>query len=606
MPYSACWLKPAPTLPRTNTPYETALAELSGFPDIAVDAPAQDGDWYAIAREGDGYRLRGGATGVLYGAYRILTARAAGEEIGEGRREPAFALRMINHWDNPSGEVERGYAGRSLFLRDNDFCYDEARLRAYARLLASVGVNAISVNNVNVYPPADRFLTEEWLPKVKALADLFRPYGVRLILSVDFALPVTLGLDTADPLDLRVQAFWRDQTALVYRYVPDLCGYLVKADSEYRPGPNLYRRNHAQGANLLARALKPFGGKLIWRCFVYNCRQDWRDHTVDRPKAAYDLYAPLDGRFDDNVILQIKNGPYDFQVREPVSPLLYAMPRTAKAVEIQLAQEYTGHQIDLYYMPPMWKELARDLDARPAHICAVGNLGDGDVWTGHILAQANLFAYGAFAWQGDIDPEKTARTWIKLTFGRDFQGIDTLTDMLLCSREIYEQYTAPLGLCWMVNPNGHYGPSPEGYEFSLWGTYHRADRDAIGIDRSDAGTGFAAQYPAPKYGSYNDIARCPEELLLFFHRVRYDHVLRDGRTLAQRIYDDHFEGAERAALLRDRWASLKPFLPGDVFAPALEKFDGQLANAREWRDVVNTYIHRLSGIPDAQGRTIYD
>ncbi len=606
MPYSACWLSPADDLPLTQTPYETALAEVRGRDDIVLCAPDASGDAFSIAREGGKYVVRGGQTGALYGAYRCLMALAAGENPETALTAPAHSLRMIDHWDNMSGDVERGYSGRSLFFRDNDFHYDEHRLRDYARLLASIGVNAVAVNNVNVHFPADRLVTKEWLPKVSKVADIFRPYGIRLILSVDFSLPVTLGLDTADPLDERVRAFWDEQTALVYSHIPDLCGYLVKADSEYRPGPNRYGRDHAQGANLLSRALKPFGGKLIWRCFVYNCRQDWRDHTVDRPKAAYEHYAPLDGRFDDNVILQIKNGPYDFQVREPVSPLLYAMPRTVKAMELQLAQEYTGQQIDLYYMPPMWEEIAACLPNPPAHICAVGNLGDGDFWTGHILAQANLFAYGAFAWRGRISAEQTARRWIKLTFGRHFPGIDTLCDMLLRSREIYEKYTVPLALGWLVNPGYHYGPSPEGYEYAMWGTYHRADRDAIGIDRTSAGTGYALQYPEPYRAMYNSIDTCPEELLLFFNRVRYDHLLRDGRTLMQRVYDDHFEGAEQAEHLREQWRSLKPYLSEDVFAPTLERFDRQVTNAYEWRDVVNTFFRRLSGIPDARGRKVYD
>ncbi len=609
-----CWLPFLQDVPGdAGGPAELAQKELAGNAALlggksaAVSLLPGAGDGYEILERDGNYLVRGGETGVLYGAYRLLTDCYRGESPLRPWTMPAFSLRMLNHWDNMDGSVERGYAGKSLFFAEDRFAYDPARIRRYGRLLASIGVNAVCINNVNVHAPADQLITERLLPKTAALADLLRPFGVRLLLAVDYALPVTQGLPTADPLDEKVQAFWNRQCDLIYQYIPDFLGFLVKADSEFRPGPFLYHRSHAEGANLLARALKPHGGKVIWRCFVYNCRQDWRDHATDRPMAAYRHYAPLDGQFEDNVILQVKNGPYDFQVREPASPLFYAMPNTVKALEVQLAQEYTGQQIDLYYMPPMWEEWLSQVPDLPDHICAVSNLGNDENWTGHFLAQANLYAYGRFAWLGRaFDGKAAAREWIALTLGSDFPETERLLSMLLRSRGVYEKYTSPLGLCWMVNISHHYGPSPEGYEFSLWGTYHRADYLAVGIDRTEKGTGYTRQYPKELAEQYESMDTCPEEMLLFFHRVRYDHMLRDGRTLLQRIYDDHFEGAEEAEGLLKDWVALQPVLPDGIYAHTLDRFRRQVQNAREWRDVINTYFHRFTGTPDAKGRTIYD
>lgn len=609
-----CYLPFFPCAPRrVSSAFALAQAELEAGlralcgPHCTLVPEEGAGDAFAIERTDAGYEIRGGGTGLLYGVYRFLMALAAGEEPACSRTAPAFGLRMLNHWDNMDGTVERGYAGKSLFFADGKFRWDEERMLEYGRLLASVGINAVCINNVNVKAPADGLITDKLLPEVKKLADLLRPFGVRLILSVDYALPVTMGLPTADPLDESVQAFWEKQTALVYSYVPDLCGFLVKADSEFRPGPYTYDRDHAEGANLLARALKPYGGKLIWRCFVYNCRQDWRDHSIDRPKAAYENYAYLDGQFDDNVILQIKNGPYDFQVREPVSPLLLAMLKTVKALELQLAQEYTGQQIDLYYMPPMWQEVLADLRVLPDSIVAVTNLGNDENWTGHALAQANLYAYGRLAWEGRaFDGKREAEKWIALTFGPGFPEGETLLSMLLTSRRTYEKYTSPLGLCWMVKPNVHYGPDPEGYEFTLWGTYHRANHEAVGIDRTMNGTGYTAQYPEPLRTMYESPETCPELMLLFFHRLRYDYRMKDGRTLLQRIYDDHFEGVVEAEGLLEGWIRMREHLPKEAYLHSLRRFEAQVKNAREWRDIINTYFYRFTGIPDQRGRRIYD
>ncbi|MCE5343205.1 MAG: hypothetical protein LLF96_06420, partial [Eubacteriales bacterium] len=358
----ACWL-PAGEVPQTlRTPAEIADWELrrQGV-DCVLEMQPGLGDAYEIAPSGDACHIRGGDTGILYGAYRLLLSRRADLPLPADMRVPAHPLRMLDHWDNMDGSVERGYAGASLFFANRELTEDWPLLRAYARLLASVSVNVVCLNNVNVIYPAQELISERFLPKVKKVAELFAAFGIRLMLAVDFSMPLSDGLPTADPPDERVQEWWRRRAALVYRHVPNLCGFLVKADSENRPGPYAYGSDHAQGANLLARALKPHGGVVVWRCFVYNCKQDWRDTKTDRPMAAYENYAELDGQFDDNVLLQIKHGPFDFQVREPVSPLLLGMPHTAKALEWQLTQEYTGQQVDLYAMQGMWSEVMADL-----------------------------------------------------------------------------------------------------------------------------------------------------------------------------------------------------------------------------------------------------
>ena len=594
-----------------TSPAQTAAEELRiGREKLGVKEPVSlrtegQGEGFAISRDEKGYLIQGGDRGILYGVYRLLMKLAAGLDPLCAWTEPAHELRMLNHWDNMDGAVERGYAGASLFFKDGQFIKDHRRLRQYARMLASAGINAVCLNNVNVKHPADQLITGDLLEELAGTADLLRAYGIRLIAAIDYALPHTMGLGTADPLDPAVESWWSRQADNIYRHIPDFAGVLVKADSEFRPGPYMYGRSHAEGANMLARAFKPYGGKVIWRCFVYNCTQDWRDRKTDRPKAAYEHYAPLEGQFEDNVILQIKNGPYDFQVREPLSPLLYAMPQTAKALELQLAQEYTGHQIDLYYMPPMWKELARDLKGyEPRHICAVSNLGDDENWTGHDLAQANLFAYGLFAWRGQAD-EADADWWIRLTYGAVPRLLDRLGGMLARSRGVYEKYTAPLSLCWMVRPHTHYGPDPEGYEYDKWGTYMRTDRQGIGIDRGSRGTGYTLQYPEPWRSLYDSPDTCPQELLLFFHRLRFDHVLPDGRTLIQYIYDTRFEGVDEAKGLLDDWQSLEGLIPEDSWRHTRERLVRQLQNAREWRDVLNNYFYRFSGVPDQKGRLIY-
>ena len=603
------WLHKLTDLPAgLSSPADVARCELaSALPGIpcTLDTDASMGEGYRVEKTDGGCRISGGSTGILYGAYALISRILSGEPVPHVLESaPRYGLRMVNCWDNMDGSVERGYSGRSLFFEGNRFSYDPVRMRELGRLLASVGLNVLCINNVNVHFPA-QLLLEDMLPEAAALADLFRPFGVRLMFSIDFSQPMRHGVATADPLDPAVQAWWKETAARVWSAIPDLAGFLVKADSEGRPGPFTYGRNHADGANMLAEAVKPYGGVIVWRCFVYNCRQDWRDKTVDRPKAAYEHYAWLDGHFADNVILQVKHGPFDFQVREPLSPLLLAMKQTNLAMELQLAQEYTGHQIDLYTMFPMWRELFEELPAdRIMSIAAVSNLGRDENYTGHPLAAVNLFAFGLLSWNPDTGTEEAVSRWVRLTYDFAPADQDRLTYILLGSRRIYEKYTAPLGIGWMITPHDHYGPNPSGYEYDLWGTYHKADRNAVGIDRTAAGTGYLEQYPEDIRKKYEDPASCPDLYLLFYHRLPYSFVMRDGRTLIQRIYDDHFEGLEETRAMADAIASL-PFPEPDrtVIAGRMER---QLYNAREWCDIINTFFHRLSGIPDAQGRVIYD
>lgn len=566
--------------------------------------------------------------GVLYAVFHLLRIMQNPTPFQELDlvEHPKNPLRMINQWDNADGSIERGYAGQSIFYKDHQITADVNRVRDYARLLASVGINAISINNVNVHEDETRFITREKLPDVARVADVFRAYGIRLFLSVNFASPMQIGsVSTADPLDRDVQTWWREKAKEIYRQIPDFGGFLVKADSERRPGPFTYNRDHADGANMLARALKPFGGLVIWRCFVYDCLQDWRDRTTDRAKAAYDHFKPLDRTFEDTVILQIKNGPMDFQVREPVSPLLGAMAGTNQMMELQITQEYTGQQRHLCYLVPQWKHvLDFDTHARGkgsyvkkvtagslfsyaySGIAAVSNIGDDDNWTGHPLAQANLYGYGRLAWNPDLSAETITEEWVRQTFGHDPLVVETIGRMLSDSWEVYERYTAPLGVGWMVNPGHHYGPNVDGYEYTPWGTYHFADWAGIGVDRTEkTGTGYTAQYFPENRRVYESLATCPDEVLLFFHHVPYTHKLKSGKTVIQHIYDTHFEGVDRVKDFIDRWKSLKPRMDRERYHDVLARLEEQHAHAQEWRDVINTYFYRKSGIRDQKDRTIY-
>ncbi|NRG26335.1 alpha-glucuronidase [Bacillus circulans] len=566
--------------------------------------------------------------GALYAAFHFLRILQQEEPlIGlEIKEAPQNQLRMMNQWDNMNGSIERGYSGKSIFFNDNDFNEDLTRVKDYARLLSSVGVNAISINNVNVWKVETKLLTKEFLPKVKEVANILRSYGITTYLSINFASPIELGnLATADPLDKEVEKWWARKAEEIYRYIPDFGGFVVKADSEGRPGPFSYGRGHVEGANVLARALQPFNGKVVWRCFVYNCLQDWRDRKTDRARAAYDHFKPLDGQFLDNVILQIKNGPMDFQVREPISPLIGAMKETNQVVEFQIAQEYTGQQKDVCYLVPQWKEVL-DFDTYSdgegstvksivagtlynyshSGIAAVSNIGNDINWTGNTLAQANLYGFGRLTWNPDLTTETITNVWIQLTFGENPKVASVVKEILLSSWNTYENYTAPLGVGWMVNPDHHYGPNVDGYEYSKWGTYHFADRDGIGVDRTmETGTGYAGQYFGPNAQRYNSLEDCPDELLLFFHHVPYLHKLNSGETVIQHIYNTHFQGVEEVAMFIKKWHELEGKVEDWIFKNVQERLQLQLENAKEWCDRINTYFYRKSGIADEKNRMIY-
>ncbi|MBP2631453.1 MAG: alpha-glucuronidase [Firmicutes bacterium] len=567
--------------------------------------------------------------GVIYSVFYLIKAILCGKALSEAVIEtmPKNQLRMINHWDNISGDVERGYAGQSLFFANNAIRKEYSRVKDYARILASIGINALTINNVNVHQEEMYFITNKYLADIAQFANIFRKYGIKLFLSVNFAAPIRIGnLSTADPVDEEVKNWWKKIVQNIYKYIPDFGGFLIKADSEHEAGPFSYGRNHAEGANVLAAALKPFDGLVIWRGFVYDCELNWRNRKFDRAKASYDNFKPLDGQFMDNVIIQVKNGPVDFQIREPVHPLFGAMEKTNELLEVQITQEYTGQQKDLCYLVPMWKEcLDFDTYAKGGSspvknvisgelfkntyggMVGVSNIGDDKSWTGNPLAQANLYGFGMLAWNPDLTSEAIAEEWTKLTFGFTEKVVKIIVNMLVQSRRVYEDYTAPLGIGWMVNPDHHYGPSVDGYEYARWGTYHYADFKGIGVDRTVAtGTGYAGQYRSPMAEIYESVEACPEKLLLFFHHMPYKYKLKNGQTLLQYIYDRHFKGVEAVKGFIDDWRSLQDYVESEIFDAVAERFIAQLNNAEEWRDVVNTYFYRKTGIKDDLGRKIYE
>jgi alpha-glucuronidase len=586
-------------------------------------------DGFELRQEqGKTYILSHSDQGLLYGTFYFIEQLQLGMKIEDMSviQNPATTIRMLNHWDNMDGSIERGYAGRSIFFEDNKLSYDKDRIQQYADLLSSVGINKICINNVNVHQVESRLIEADMLIELQHLADIFRGNYITMFLSINFASPIEIGgLKTADPLDSTVEEWWRKQTKLIYQKIPDFGGFIVKADSEHRPGPFTYGRTHADGANMLAKALAPFNGTVFWRCFVYDCLQDWRDRSTDRARAAYDHFKKLDGLFDENVILQIKNGPMDFQVREPVSPLIGALEKTNYVMEFQVTQEYTGQQIDLFYLVPQWKEVL-DFDTHlkgkgttvseilsgnlhkslQTGITAVVNVGRDDNWTGHEFAQANLYGYGKLTWDPTFKTEKLMKDWVQITFPFVKDSAKRLIEeMLNRSWIIYEKYTCPLGVGWMVKTGHHYGPDVNGYEYSPWGTYHFSDRNGLGVDRTKSGSNYIEQYSKAVSELYGNLNSCPDNLLLFFHHVPYTHPLHSGKTVIQHIYDSHFEGVEDVKHIINEWTKEKVNLPDDLYSHINQKLNSQLTNAIEWRDKINTYFYRMSGIPDEYQRLIY-
>jgi len=584
-------------------------------------------DGYSIQTEGNKLLLTARhQKGILYGVFHIIRQAQQGKRMADIKpmNIPVNRYRMLNHWDDFNGDIERGYAGRSFFFQENDILVNE-RTVDYARLMASIGINQVAINNVNVKDKASELITEKYFSKLKEISEIFEGYGIQLFISINFASSIDIGgMDTADPLNDRVRGWWKGCAEKIYQNIPNFGGFLVKADSEGRPGPFTYQRTHADGANMLAKAVEPFGGTIIWRCFVYDCEQDWRDVKTDRAKAAYDNFLPMDGKFADNVILQIKNGPMDFQVREPVSPLFGALKHTNQMLEVQITQEYTGQQIDLCYLIPMWKEVldyhtgcqdaedtvgdiisGKTFGDMKCGIAAVANTGNDENWTGHDLAAANLYGFGRLAWETSLSAEEIAYEWTAATLVQEKEVLNTTVSILMSSWPAYENYTSPLGTGWMVNPNHHYGPNVDGYEYDAWGTYHRADHRAIGVDRSAKGTGYAMQYQRPNAAVYDSIETCPLELLLFFHRIPYMYELKNGKTLIQHIYDTHFDGVEQVEEMIERWDSIKDNIDLRIYERIKARFLRQLDNSKNWRDVINTYFYRKSLIPDEKGRPIY-
>jgi alpha-glucuronidase len=567
----------------------------------------------------------GGEAGVLYGVFALLSRMARGSALpAAGRWQgPAAPIRWVNQWDNLDGTIERGYAGPSIFFENGHVRRDLTRAGEYARLLASVGINGCTINNVNADP---QVLTDEFLPELARIADVFRPWGVRLALSVNVASPKLVGgLDTFDPADARVAQWWKNKAERIYKLIPDFAGFTVKADSEGRPGPAAYGRTPADAADVIARALAPHGGVVMYRAFVYDHHLDWRDPKADRARAAYDIFHPLDGKFDDNVVVQIKNGPIDFQVREPASPLLGGLRQTNEAIELQITQEYTGQQRQLCYLPTMWKETldfdmrldgastpVRDLVAgrvfhqRLGGFAGVANVGMDENWLAHPLAMANLYGFGRLAWDPSLSARDIAEEWTRLTFGNDAVVVKTISDMLMASWHTYENYTGPLGAGTLTNITGnHYDPGIESSERNGWGQWHRADAHGIGMDRTMAeGTGYVGQYSPSVAKMFESRETTPDELLLFFHHVPYSYRLHSGKTVIQHIYDSHYEGAEQAAGFVKQWEALRGRVDDARYDDVKARLEYQAGEALVWRDAVCGWFRKMSGVEDEKGRRL--
>jgi alpha-glucuronidase len=604
------------------------LAELQALlPELKIPALLQ-GDGYWLSRQpihGFDCLVIAGASdrGVLYGVFDVLRRIALDQNLDSINevQQPYVPLRWVNQWDNLDGSIERGYGGASIFFANGKVRDDLKRAREYARILASLGMNGCVINNVNADP---ELLSDAFLPQLARIAGEFRPWGVRIALAVDLSSPKAAdGLNTFDPLDSRVAEWWRRRADQIYRLIPDFGGFVMKADSEGRAGPAVYGRTAADAANVIARSLKPHTGVLFYRAFVYDHHLDWRDLKADRARAALDIFHPLDGRFDDNVIIQIKYGPIDFQVREPVSPLLGGLRSTNEALELQITQEYTGQQRHLCFLVPMWKEIldfdlhvdhrdtpVRDLVAgrifkRPlGGVVGVANVGMDADWLGNPLALANLYGFGRLAWDPQLSPASIIDEWTRMTFSGDSTALKTITAMQLDSWHTYESYTGPLGVGTLTNILGnHYDSGPESSERNGWGQWHRADHQGIGMDRTMAtGTGFIGQYSSEVQALYESVARCPDNLLLFFHHVPYSHVLQSGKSVIQFMYDSHYEGAERVRGYVTDWGALKGHIDNDRYEDVLAHLQYQAGQAVVWRDAICRWLFRLSGIADEKGR----
>jgi alpha-glucuronidase len=552
--------------------------------------------------------------GTLYGAFHFLRLLQTGASIGElaVSERPRLERRLLNHWDNLDGSIERGYAGRSLWWA----AAGNARLVDYARANASLGINGTVISSVNADP---RVLTPSYLQQASAIASTLRPYGIRVYLAANAAAPLMLGeLTTADPLDASVAQWWRRKADEIYTHIPDFGGFVVKANSEGQPGPQDYGRTHADGANVLADALARHGGIVMWRAFVYDEKVD-----PDRVKRAYLEFVPLDGRFRDNVFVQVKNGPLDFQPREPFHPLFGALPKTPIMAELQITQEYLGHSNHLVYLAPMWKEfldadtfaagpgssVARVIDGslegkQRTGIAGVANTGSDANWTGHDFAQANWYAFGRLAWNPALTAGAIADEWIRMTWTQSPEVVDVIRSMMLDSREAFVHYTMPLGLHHLIGGD-HYAPMPENPDprRADWSAiyYHRADAAQLGFDRTRQGSGAVDQYFAPLRDRWNDPRTTPPELLLWFHRLPWDYRLASGRTIWAELVRLYTLGADQARDLERRWVSLRGRIDSERFDAVLARLQRQTADAAAWRDKCLAYFQGFSKRPLSEG-----
>lgn len=554
-------------------------------------------------------------TGALYGRYALDRLERTGQASGslDILEEPSYDRRILNHWDNLNNTIERGYAGHSIWHWGEPV--PEERIRQYAQLNASIGINGSVLNNVNATP---EILRHDYLERVAEIADIMRPYGVRVYLSVNFSSPAALGgLDTSDPLQPHVRQWWADKAEEIYSLIPDFGGFLVKANSEGLPGPQDFGRTHADGANMLAEALEPYDGIVMWRAFVYA------PNSPDRANQAYDEFVPLDGKFRDNVLIQIKNGPVDFQPREPFSPLFGAMSKTAMMVEFQITQEYMGGSNHLVYLSTQFEECldsdtfckgegctVADVTSGKVYpeaynttaIAGVANIGRDENWCGHDFAQSSWYAFGRLAWDADLSSEEIAKEWIQQTFTSDLAFVEPVLEMMMTSRETAVDYMMPLGLHHIFAGEHHYGPEPwyepEGARLDwLPKYYHQAGVDGIGFDRTRSGSGNVDQYHEPLASLYNDLHTCPEELLLWFHHIPWDHKMSTGRTFWEEMCFRYDRGIREVREYQRIWEEMKPYVDNTRWEAVKAKLAVQESDARWWRDACVQYFGEFSGMP---------
>ena len=598
--------------------------------ELKIDKALNLGEGYNIyarpAQQGDNIQYEATITasnpiGLLYGAYELIRLQNTDAyNTGSGNQQnfskaidetekPQVGLRILNHWDNLDGSIERGYAGKSIFKWEeiklgkngkggsiSKSLHD--RLITYARANASLGINGSVLNNVNASP---KMMTAEYINKVKVIANILRPYGIRVYLSINFASPMALGYTkTADPLDKKVQQWWKKKAKEIYAAIPDFGGFLVKANSEGQPGPGDYHRTHAEGANMLADAVKPYGGIIMWRSFVYGANHKGED----RVKQAVSEFKGMDGKFRDNVILQSKNGPLDFQPREPYAPIFDNIRQTPKIAELQITQEYLGQSKHLTYLAPMWKEFFGFVNpSKLVGISGVANIGDDANWCGHPFSQANWYAFGRLAWNPSLTAEEIAHEWLVQTYeNQDEKFTKPVEMMMMTSREACVNYMMPLGLHHIFKFDHHYGPEPDGFIASYpleWCPvyYHKADAKGIGFDRSSKGTDAVGQYPEPYRSLYDNIATCPEEYLLWFHHVPWTYKMKSGSTLWQELCMKYNMGVAMVEVYRDFWhTSAKQYMKGheQEWQHTDSLLNVQLENAKEWRETCLKYFQTFS------------